>query len=55
MPAVYRYEVEQTRVVDVTAETPAEAVKKASEMFGDPHQSFDHEIHETSIRADKKY
>lgn len=55
MPAIYHYTVEQTREIEVAASSPSEAVQAASEMFSDPHQTFDHQIKETSIRADRKF
>lgn len=51
MPAVYVYEVTQERKVKVRAESPTDAVVKATEIFKNVEGKHTHAIEETDVRA----
>lgn len=56
MPAVYRYTVEETREVEITAESPADAIAKAQPYLdGTTENGSFPEVVVTRLDATKRY
>ena len=55
MPPVYRYIVEETREMEVTAESPADAIKQAQPYFDNSEGAALGDIVVTRLEASKRY